>query len=130
MESECAIPDCPITNDPNNQVGELWGTSISFAAASEINQEGRIARFVAWETLGLDRVKHDMQSDPFRLIGAAQIQDLAWEWVRSKETPGTQESGASSPKAGEVLTLKPGLWGVSIDLKEVGRRVGRWWRGR
>jgi hypothetical protein len=27
---------------------------------------------------------------------------------------------------GELLTLKPALWGLSIDLKELGRRVRRW----
>jgi hypothetical protein len=129
MVSDCTIHDCPIANDTNNQVGQIWGTSISFAAASEISQEGRISRFDAWEKLGLDRVKHDLQSDPYRLVGAPQVQDLAREWVRSKETPGTRES-KSAPKAGEVFTLKPGLWGVSIDLKEAWRCVGRWWRGR
>lgn len=29
----------------------------------------------------------------------------------------------------EVLTLKPGLWGIQIDLKEVWRRGSRWLRG-
>lgn len=30
----------------------------------------------------------------------------------------------------EVLSLKPSIWGMSIDLKEAGRRVRAWWRGR
>jgi len=122
MDSDCAIHDCPIRNDPANQVGELWGTSISFVAASDISQEGRIARFAVWETLGLDRVKHNLQSDPFRLVGAAQLQALAWEWVRSKETQGTQESGAS-PHAGEILQLKPTWFGIGIDLKALWRKM-------
>jgi hypothetical protein len=28
----------------------------------------------------------------------------------------------------EVLTLKPGLWGVSVDLKALGRRYRKWWQ--
>ncbi len=32
----------------------------------------------------------------------------------------------SNRQKGEVLTLKPGIWGVSVDLKELGRRCQRW----
>jgi hypothetical protein len=28
---------------------------------------------------------------------------------------------------GEILTLKPGIWGMSVDLKELGRRILNWW---
>jgi hypothetical protein len=30
-------------------------------------------------------------------------------------------------KRPELLTLKPGVWGVSVDLKELVRRVKAWW---
>jgi hypothetical protein len=128
MESECAIPDCPIRNDPDNQVGELWGASISFAAPSAISQEDRISRFSQWERLGLDRLKRNLETNPFCLVGSQDVQDLAREWVRGKQTPETQDS-PPTPKAGEVLILKPMLWGVGIDLKEGWRRLGRWLRG-
>jgi hypothetical protein len=42
-------------------------------------------------------------------------------------------SAAPSEQRAELFTLRPGIWGVSIDLKEVGRRVSsRWqqWRGK
>jgi hypothetical protein len=31
----------------------------------------------------------------------------------------------SAEKLPEVITLKPGIWGMSIDVKEVGRRLWR-----
>jgi hypothetical protein len=34
----------------------------------------------------------------------------------------------SEQKQGELLTLKPGVWGMTIDLKEVGRRLRRYWK--
>lgn len=37
--------------------------------------------------------------------------------------------GLISTASPEVLQLKPGLWGVSIDLKEVARRLRNWWSG-
>jgi hypothetical protein len=126
MASDCAILDCPITNDPNNQVGELWGTSISFTEASEISQEGRIERFATWEKLGLERVKADLLNGGYRLVGGTPaIQALAWEWVRSRENVTVQISPA---KPAEMLTLKPGIWGINVDLKVLGRRVSAWWR--
>jgi hypothetical protein len=30
-------------------------------------------------------------------------------------------------KQAELMTLKPQLWGIGIDLKELGRRCLRWW---
>jgi hypothetical protein len=35
--------------------------------------------------------------------------------------------GLSEGKQKEVITLKPGIWGMSIDLKELGRRVRNWY---
>jgi hypothetical protein len=31
-------------------------------------------------------------------------------------------------RQGEILTLRPGIWGMSVDLKELGRRVLNRWR--
>ncbi len=47
---------------------------------------GRNARFERLESLGLDRVKHDLQNGGFRVVGGtAENQEEAWEWVRMKE---------------------------------------------
>jgi hypothetical protein len=119
MDSEGTIADCPIRNDPESQPGELWGTLISFAAPSEISQEGRIERFARWEKHGVEAIKADLS------VGPQAAQSLAWEWLDSKESPATQESPPNS-KPGELLSLKPGMWGVSIDLKELWRRGRRW----
>ncbi len=37
---------------------------------------------------------------------------------------------APAPKPIEVLTLRPGMWGINIDLKEAVRRCAKWWRSR
>ncbi len=33
-------------------------------------------------------------------------------------------------KPGELVTLKPTLWGFSVDLKELWRRIRCWWKCR
>jgi hypothetical protein len=43
-----------------------------------------------------------------------------------KEKPKPERT---SPKSGEIFTLKPTVYGVGIDLKELARRF-RAWRGR
>jgi hypothetical protein len=179
----------------------------------EFSEEGRRARFEQWEKYGADRLKSDLQTDPYRRVGSKPVQDLAWEFVRMKEqgseadqhniqkdswellktiehatrgsaTPVAVEqlgdlqmtvdeikaafqylkekgliqanfaifyaarlraaghdaiqqaemAGARQPqpatpareeKSSELLTLKPGMWGMSIDLKEAGRRIRR-----
>jgi hypothetical protein len=53
--------------------------------AHEFSEEGRKARFEQWERLGLDRVRNDLRSDPYRRVGSGDVQNLAWEWVRLKE---------------------------------------------
>jgi hypothetical protein len=34
------------------------------------------------------------------------------------------------PPSSEMITLKPGIWGMSIDLKAVARRLREWWQKR
>jgi hypothetical protein len=126
MESECALADCPIRNHPENQVGPLWGTLISFEAPSEISQEDRIARFAEWERRGVRAIEADLRErGGSRYVGGpAAVVDLAREWVRSKEN--RPETRMQQPT--ELVALRPGIWGISIDLKELGRRVRRWWQ--
>jgi hypothetical protein len=86
---------------------------------NEISEEGRRARFARWEQLGLDQVKHDLPNGGHRVVGGPpSVRRLAWEWVRMKEA----ELAKAQEKSPEVVTLKPGLYGMSVDLKEVGRR--------
>jgi hypothetical protein len=90
----------------------------------EIDERGRKARFEQWEKLGLDRVKHDLLDGGYRVVGGTlRVRDLAWEWVRMKEA----ELAEAAKKPPEILTLKPGAYGVSLDLKALGRKLSRWW---
>jgi hypothetical protein len=155
----------------------------------EFSEEGRKARFEQWENYGVERLKSDLQADPYRRVGSGPVQSLAWEFVRMKEAerskaataamglskspaldalgrhswstsleqalsregPGTLkyalrssteaiESDTSSSTAltkpvleetsrkpsGEIFTLKPTVYGVGVDLKELARRFRAW----
>jgi hypothetical protein len=84
----------------------------------KIREEGKRARFAQWEKIGVERIKADLLAGGHRLVGGPPaVRELAWEWVRKKEA-----------EAREVVTLKPGLWGVSIDIKEIWRRIIRRFR--
>jgi hypothetical protein len=41
-----------------------------------------------------------------------------------------QEANRSPSPSRQVLELRPGIWGMSVDLKEIWRRVRQWWRNR
>jgi hypothetical protein len=91
----------------------------------EFSEEGRKARFEQWEKYGVDRLKSDLQSrDPYRSVGSGPEQKLAWEFVRMKEAEQAKAHTAEE-KPAEMVTLKPSIHGVSVDLKEVGRRIRR-----
>lgn len=126
MQSDCLIADCPITKDPDNQPGELWGTSISFAERSDISQDDRIARFEEWDRIGVETIRAGLQRGGKIYIGQRAAEDLAWEWVRSKET----QELPTSRQSREIVSLKPGMWGFSIQLRELFRRCARWLRER
>ena len=68
-------------------------------AGEEISKEGRKARFDIWEKLGVDRVKADLVSGGHQIVGGPpQVLDLAWEWVRMKES--------ETAKVGPAYTLE------------------------
>jgi hypothetical protein len=90
----------------------------------EFSEEGRRARFEQWEKYGVDRLKSDLQSDPYRRVGSGPVQNLAWEFVRMKEAE-QAKARAAEEKPAEIVTLKPSIHGVSVDLKEMGRRIRR-----
>lgn len=79
-------------------------------------REARIARFEAW---GIDRVKADLNTGGFALIGGTrEVRELAHEWVRMKEAQAKESKD-------EVFLLKPQIYGMGIDLKALGRKVAR-----
>jgi hypothetical protein len=88
------------------------------------SEKGRKLRFEQWDKLGLDQVKSDLKIDPFSRIGSIAVQALAQEWARTKE--GEQAARARDQAAEEkqtsLVTLKPTMYGVGIDLHELGRR--------
>lgn len=52
---------------------------------------------------------------------------LGQQELRKLRTRPNENEQAKQP---EVLSLKPGIWGISIDLKEVVRRTMKWLRSR
>jgi len=89
----------------------------------EFSEEGKRTRFAQWEKIGVERIKHDLLNGGYRLVGGPPVeQELAWTWVRMKEAEQREEQA-------ELVMLKPTLWGVSIDLKAIWRKVIRLFKG-
>lgn len=87
-----------------------------------ISEEGRKTRFEQWEKLGLESVRHGLLNDPLGTIGGSpEVRELAREWVRMKEA----EEAKLSEKREDVVTLKPGIWGMNVNFNEVWRRIRR-----
>jgi hypothetical protein len=86
---------------------------------TKISEAGRKVRFEQWEVYGADRLKSDLTTDPYARVGAKPVQDLAWEFVRMKEA----QQAAAQKKPPEAVILKPSIYGVGVDLKEVARRI-------
>jgi hypothetical protein len=64
-----------------------------YAKLGRAANEGRRARFVRWEQLGLDQVKHDLENGGHRVVGGpSSVQRLAWDWVRLKEAEQTAQA--------------------------------------
>ena len=99
FQTECDVAGCPINNNPDNKVGGLWGTLISFELPSEISQEGRIARFAEWEKRGVEAIKADLLTGSSRYVGGPPaIHDLALEWVRNREANDQKLSQRQPPE--------------------------------
>jgi len=70
----------------------------------EISEDGRQARFDQWEKLGVDRVKADLANGGHQIIGGPpQVRDLAWEWVRMKESEATSLGSPYTPDAAKAV---------------------------
>jgi hypothetical protein len=85
----------PYTQELALELG-LQETTMTLA----ISQAGRQARFEQWEKLGLARVKADLMHNGGRgVVGSThEVQDLAWEWVYSKEA-GNAAASQNTPVA-------------------------------
>jgi hypothetical protein len=58
-------------------------------------------------------------ADPYRRVASSPDQNLAWDWVRMNEA----EEAALEQRPVDMVTIKPNIHGVGVDLKEVGRRI-------
>lgn len=73
-------------------------------AGDGISQEGRKARFEIWEKLGVDRVKADLANGGHQTIGGPpQVLELAWEWVRMKESEAARAGPAYTLEAAKAV---------------------------
>jgi hypothetical protein len=86
-------------------------------ADDEISDEGRRARFEQWEKYGADRLKSDLQIDPYRGVGSKPVQDLAWVFVRMKEAeqvaaPAVEEKPTDDQRTNDGEVLMPPLMSV------------------
>lgn len=87
----------------------------------------RIRRYEIFESLGLDVVKHDLLNGGHRHVGGPpEVREMAWEWVRMKEL----EQDKLSKKKDDLLILKPTLWGMGVNINEIGRRLFQLWKRR
>jgi hypothetical protein len=86
-------------------------------ADDQISEQGRQERFARWEQIGVDRIKADLLSGGHVLVGGPPaVRDLAWQWVRMKEREAKQT-------AEKIMTLKPTVYGVGIDLRALWRKI-------
>jgi len=86
----------------------------------QISELGRQERFARWEQIGVDRTKADLLSGGHALVGGPPaVRELAWEWVRMKEQQAER-------KAEKIVTLKPTVYGVGIDLRMLSCGLGHW----
>ncbi|SED60528.1 hypothetical protein SAMN05444161_3570 [Rhizobiales bacterium GAS191] len=97
----------------------------------DISEDGRQARFARWEKIGVDLIKADLINGGHRLVGGPPaVRELAQKWVRIKEAEAKAVADtASAGKRADIVTLKPTIWGMSIDLKEAWRRFQAWRSG-
>ena len=81
------------------------------------------ARIAEWEKWGLDAIEADLKNTGgIRYVGGSQENRMqAWAWVRVQRRN-------ENLKHAEAVNLKPGLWGISIDLKVSWRKACDWFK--
>lgn len=82
-------------------------------------------RIANWEKHGVEAVEADLTYNQGAAYvgGPPEINEQAWRWVRFRKS-------LLQPREPEILSLKPTLWGVGIDLKAAARKARRWWQSR
>jgi hypothetical protein len=108
--------------------GTVRGTSGDPAALMAITERTHPASTAVWKgdrPIDLNAAKIDMD-DAADWLRAAGDHLLPESLLRYLEKSARGQAGSSMPS--EVLTLKPTIYGVGIDLKEVGRRIKRWFQ--
>lgn len=75
-------------------------------------------------TLSLRMLSDDSAPFSFRL--SVESAGSSWSVREIKDDPFKQFKPVPTPQSGEILTLKPSLWGVSIDLKQLCRWIVTW----
>src|ERR1700686_784789 len=94
------------------------------AGEDAISEQGRKVRFERWERLGLDWVKHDLLQGGHQVIGGPPaVGELAWGGGGIKEAE--HAAAGAQEKPARMVTFKPSIHGIGIDLKEAGRRIRR-----
>ena len=108
--------------------------SNAFALASypaDRRQEVRDALEDAWRGLEREGAIEPNTAGPSPSRLSRRASDYAAELAKSLENPSLLTTAAApQEKQGELITLKPTLWGLSIDLKELWRRIRCWWKCR
>lgn len=75
-------------------------------------------RIKEWEARGVDAIEADLKyRSGLTYVGSQDAVDWAWRWVRYK-----RDQEKEKP---EVLSLKPNIHGIGIDLKAAGKRLWR-----
>jgi hypothetical protein len=103
-EGDFCIQRTPQT-DPYAQILSLDINPPEVSMTSTISEAGRQARFERWEKLGLARVKADLVHNGGRGVvgGTHEVQDLAWEWVNTKEVESAAAASQNAPAAALAL---------------------------
>jgi hypothetical protein len=95
-----------MTDDPKNTVG-----------LEDITEH----RLKKWEKLGVDRVKADLLSGAYRVVGGTkEVRAQAWRWVRFQETEekareAAEREKAEATKVRSSVTVKAAPFGLGIE---------------
>jgi hypothetical protein len=85
-------------------------------------------RLINGPTTPIADVRRELARVKARSVG---LLEQAIEGLEARAAEPVSKATTSTPKdRTELLTLKPGIWGLNFDLKEAWRRVRRWWQTR